>query len=97
MTAQKDERLHLRVQREHHTLIEQAAGLEGLTLTAFATRHLVDAAEKVLERHRLTELDRAQSEAFLRALEAQEKPAGVERLHRHFGTVKLPVEADLND
>ncbi|GAA5533875.1 DUF1778 domain-containing protein [Deinococcus aluminii] len=90
-TLPKDERLHLRVTGEHHTLIEQAARLEGLTLTGFATRHLVEAATRVVEHHHLTQLGREEAEAFLRALEEDEAPAGVARLTRHFGQVALPV------
>lgn len=90
----KDERLHLRVTGEHHDLIEQAATLEGLTLTGFATRHLVDAATRVVEHHRVTQLGREQAEAFLRALEEGEAPQGVDRLTRHFGRTSLPVQEE---
>lgn len=89
----KAERLQLRLTAEHQALIERAAQLEGMTLTGYATHHLVTAAERSLEEHQVLHLRQAEAEAFLVKLAAleQELPAGAERLRANFGKVKLPV------
>jgi uncharacterized protein (DUF1778 family) len=91
----KEERLHLRVTGDHHALIERAAALEGLSLTGFATRHLVDAAVQIVEHHQVTILRQEQARAFIQLLEENEPPKGVERLKSHFGKIELPVRKTL--
>lgn len=91
----KVERLQLRLTAEHQSLIEQAAQLEGMTITGFATHHLVTAAARSLEEHQVLHLRQAEAAEFLSqlaALEGSEQlPAGAERLKANFGRVKLPL------
>ena len=78
----KAERLQLRLTAEHQALIERAAQIEGMTLTSYATHHLVTAAERSLKEHQVLHLRQAEAEAFLHQLAALEEklPAGAERL-----------------
>lgn len=89
----KAERLQLRLTSEHQALIERAAQLEGMTLTSYATHHLVTAAKQSVEAHQVLHLRQVEAEAFLRQLDALENelPVGAERLLANFDKVKLPV------
>ena len=61
-------RLEARVDPAAKALWQQAAELEGRTLTDFVIASLQESAAKVLQRHKLIELNREDSEAFVEAV-----------------------------
>ena len=61
-------RLDFRVKPEHKSLIERAAGIEGLTVTDFAVATLVKAAHETIERATLRTLSARDSKVFLQML-----------------------------
>ncbi len=61
-------RLEARVDPAAKALWQQAAALEGRTLTDFIITSLQESAAKVIQRHQLMELNREDSEAFVEAI-----------------------------
>ena len=61
-------RLEARVDPAAKALWQQAAALEGRTLTDFVIASLQESAAKVIQRHQLMELNREDSEAFVEAI-----------------------------
>jgi uncharacterized protein (DUF1778 family) len=62
------QRLETRVTAEQKTLIEQAASLQGRTVTDFVLASVQDAARRAIEEHRQIELSVRDSQAFVDAL-----------------------------
>ena len=61
-------RLEARVTPETKSLLQQAADLEGRTLTDFVIASVQAEAYRVIERHQTLKLSREDSEAFVNAL-----------------------------
>ena len=61
-------RLEARVDPAAKALWQQAAELEGRSLTDFVVTSLQESATKVIQRHKLMELNREDSEAFVEAI-----------------------------
>jgi uncharacterized protein (DUF1778 family) len=70
----KDKRLELRVTSEQKQLIEQAAALEGRSVTDFSTQVIVEEAHEVIRREHQLALDAELFDAFQAELD---KPARV--------------------
>lgn len=62
------ERLEARVTTEQKRLIEQAASLQGRTVTDFVLASVQDAARRAIEEHGRISLSLADNEAFVQAL-----------------------------
>lgn len=61
-------RLEARVDPKLKALWQQAAELQGRTLTDFVVASLQDAATKVIKQHQSMQLDREDTEAFVEAI-----------------------------
>ena len=61
-------RLEARITPETKSLLQQAADLEGRTLTDFVISSVQAEAYRVIERHQKLKLSRAESQAFVDAL-----------------------------
>jgi uncharacterized protein (DUF1778 family) len=66
--ARQEARLEARVRPELKALIEEAAGLQGRTLTDFVTRSAEVEARRIVEEHRHITLREEHSRAFAEAL-----------------------------
>ncbi|SNS30742.1 MULTISPECIES: DUF1778 domain-containing protein [unclassified Azospirillum] len=77
------ERLEARVTAEQKRLIEQAAALQGRSLTDFVLSSVQDAAKRTIEEHQRLELSLRDSEAFVEAL--LNPPAPNDRLRETVG------------
>lgn len=88
----KEERLQVRATGEQRALIEQAAQLSGQSLSSFVLQYAVRAAQETVQREQVTRLSAQATEAFDRAMQAAGAPAGVQRLRRNLGQVRLPVD-----
>ena len=62
------QRLETRLTQAQKRLIEQAAALQGRTVTDFVLTSVQDAARKTIEAHRLLELSERDSRTFVEAL-----------------------------
>lgn len=62
------ERLEARVTAEQKRLIEQAAALQGRSVTDFVLSSVQDAARRAIEEHQRLELSARDSQAFVEAL-----------------------------
>jgi uncharacterized protein (DUF1778 family) len=62
------QRLETRVTAEQKTLIEQAAALQGRTVTDFVLTSVQDAARRAIEGHRQLEISVRDSQAFVDAM-----------------------------
>lgn len=67
-TRTRAERLEARVTAEQKRLIEQAAALQGRSLTDFVLSSVQDAARRAIEEHQRLELSLRDSEAFVEVL-----------------------------
>jgi len=72
--AVKDKRLEVRVTGEQKELIEQAAALEGRSVTDFSTHALTEHAHEVIRRHHQLTLDTEAFDAFRAALDEPAHP-----------------------
>lgn len=70
MKPTRSDRLVARISPDDKVLLERAATLEGSSLAAFVVSHVRMAAAEVIRRHDAIELNRAESERFLKALVA---------------------------
>jgi uncharacterized protein (DUF1778 family) len=68
------ERLEARVTAEDKELLQQAAAVKGLTLTAFLTSSAREAAIKVLREQHVIELSRKDQRAFAEAMLSPDAP-----------------------
>ncbi len=73
-TTASNTRLDVRLGAEQKTLIEQAAGFLGQTISAFTVATLVHQAEAVVERFGNLRLSNRDRDAFLTALDNAPKP-----------------------
>lgn len=64
----RDERLETRVTADQKNLIEQAAALQGRTVTDFVLTSVQEAALRAIEEHQRLDLSVRDSEAFVDAL-----------------------------
>lgn len=87
----RSNRLVARISQEDKALLEQAASLEGCTVTNFVLSRVREAAAEVVSRHNVVRLNQAESLRFVEALLAKPK-APPERMKRalklHRDTVK---------
>jgi uncharacterized protein (DUF1778 family) len=64
----RGERLETRVTADQKSLIEQAAALQGRSLTDFVLTSVQDAARRAIEEHQRLDLSLRDSQAFVAAL-----------------------------
>lgn len=81
-TASSSKRLEARISAELHTMLKQAAALEGRTLTDFVIDAVQAAARGAIERSQVIRLSIANQQAFANALISP--PAPNEALKRAF-------------
>lgn len=75
-TAQeKSARLHARLSERQRDILEQAAAIEGRTLTDFVLTHAQEAAQRTIREHTLLSLSARDSAAFIEALLAPWTPS----------------------
>lgn len=67
-TRTRAERLETRVTAEQKRLIEQAAALQGRSVTDFVLSSVQEAAKRTIEEHQRLELSLRDSQAFVEAL-----------------------------
>ncbi|MGQ3049491.1 MAG: type II toxin-antitoxin system TacA family antitoxin [Niveispirillum sp.] len=67
-TRTRAERLEARVTAEQKRLIEQAAALQGRSVTDFVLSSVQDAAKRAIEEHQRLELSLRDSQVFVEAL-----------------------------
>jgi uncharacterized protein (DUF1778 family) len=79
----RSERLETRLSAEQKALIEQAAALQGRTVTDFVLASAQDAARRIIDEHARIELSVRDSRAFVEAM-LNPKPAN----RRLRGTVR---------
>ncbi|MFK3677352.1 DUF1778 domain-containing protein [Microbacterium sp. NPDC090218] len=71
-TPLKNARLEFRVTTEQKEAIEEAAAIEGRTVTDFSASALVERAQEVIERDRRLRVDAIRFDAFI---EVMDRPA----------------------
>lgn len=74
-TARKSERLETRVTRGQKELVQQAAALQGRSLTDFVSASVQQAAEQTIREHTVITLSARDSHAVMEAL-LNPEPAG---------------------
>lgn len=67
-------RVEFRLRPESKDLIEQAAGLLGMSLTEFASSRLVQLAQQVVAEHNVARLTNRDRDIFLAMLDADSEP-----------------------
>ena len=72
--SSKKENIHFRVSANEKEIIEKAVVVSGQSLTEFATRSLLSAANEVLEREYVTTLSNLDRDRLLAMLDADETP-----------------------
>ncbi len=72
--ATKSARLDLRLTSEAKQLLEAAAAIQGLPLSAFALTHLCKIAEGIVEKERTTRLSLADGLRLIELLESPPEP-----------------------
>jgi uncharacterized protein (DUF1778 family) len=77
-TVRKSERLEVRVSRAQKALLQEAAALQGRTLSEFVTASVQQAAEQAIREHKVLTLTAEDSRAFAETLLSP--PAPNERL-----------------
>lgn len=71
-TPLKNARMEFRVTAEQKAAIEEAAAIEGRTVTDFSASALIERAEAVIERDRRVRVDAIRFDAFI---EVMDRPA----------------------
>ena len=74
--ATKDSRIDLRVTSEQKALLEQAAALKGVSLSAYTLLHLLPIAQQEMENQEKLTLSNRDRDLFLSALENPPKLKG---------------------
>ena len=72
----KDSRIDLRVTAEQKTLLEQAASLSGVSLSAYTLLHLIPKAQQDLEKQERLTLSNRDRDLFLSTLAGTPKLKG---------------------
>ncbi len=68
------ERIEIRIAKFHKDEVEEAASIQGISVSAFVTSTILEAARKIRRDYHTTVLDREESEAFVRMLEDKSPP-----------------------
>jgi uncharacterized protein (DUF1778 family) len=71
---QSSTRLDFRLSQAHKDLIEQAASMQGQTISSFAISSLLKTAEEVIQREHTRTLSQRDAKVFLNLLEASPEP-----------------------
>ena len=72
--SSKSENIHFRVSPNEKEIIEKAIVISDQTLTEFATRSLLNSANKILEREYVTMLSNQDRDRLLAMLDVDEEP-----------------------
>lgn len=72
--SSKSANIHFRVSPDEREIIEKAIIISDQTLTEFATRSLINSANKILEREYVTTLSNQDRDRLLAMLDADEEP-----------------------
>jgi uncharacterized protein (DUF1778 family) len=72
--SSKSQNIHFRVSPNEKEIIEKAVVVSGQSLTDFATRSLLNAANEILEREYVTTLSNRDRDRLLAMLDADEQP-----------------------
>lgn len=72
----KNARLEFRVTAEQKEAIEEAAAIEGRTVTDFSASALVERAQEVIERDRRLRVDAVRFDAFIEVMESPTRTVG---------------------
>jgi uncharacterized protein (DUF1778 family) len=75
-TASKDSRIDLRLTREQKALLEKAASLKGVSLSAYTLLHLLPQAQQDIDNQERLSLTNRDRDLFLSALENPAKLKG---------------------
>ena len=75
MAATLDARLDVRLPNQLKEIIQQAAELNGQSITDFVVSTLSETARRVVQRERLTVLSDGDRDIFLKMLDADAKPS----------------------
>jgi uncharacterized protein (DUF1778 family) len=75
-TASKDSRIDLRLTREQKALLEKAASLKGVSLSAYTLLHLLPQAQQDIDNQERLTLTNRDRDLFLSALENPSKLKG---------------------
>ncbi|MEY2833272.1 MAG: hypothetical protein RLZZ574_2531 [Cyanobacteriota bacterium] len=75
-TASKDSRIDLRLTREQKALLEKAASLKGVSLSAYTLLHLLPQAQQDIDNQERLSLTNRDRNLFLSALENPAKLKG---------------------
>ncbi|MGL6342246.1 MAG: DUF1778 domain-containing protein [Waterburya sp.] len=75
-TASKDSRIDLRLTREQKALLEKAASLRGVSLSAYTLLHLLPQAQQDINNQERLSLTNRDRDLFLSALENPAKLKG---------------------
>jgi uncharacterized protein (DUF1778 family) len=75
-TASKDSRIDLRLTREQKALLEKAASLKGVSLSAYTLLHLLPQAQQDINNQERLSLTNRDRDLFLSALENPAKLKG---------------------
>jgi uncharacterized protein (DUF1778 family) len=67
-------RLDFRLRADHKALIEQAAAVQGQTVTDFGIANLVKAAHETIQQATLTQLSARDRDVFLQMLDTDTEP-----------------------
>jgi uncharacterized protein (DUF1778 family) len=91
--SQKQERLEARVTHDQKELLQQAAALEGTSLTDFIVRSAQRAAEQVIRDHSILVLTHRESQLFVEALLVAQAPnAALRSAAEHYKDVTVLPE-----
>lgn len=69
-----DQRLEIRLNREHKAEIEAAAAIQGMSVSAFTLTTALQAARKVRQEHNTTLMDDEERDAFVSLLAEASEP-----------------------
>jgi uncharacterized protein (DUF1778 family) len=75
-TASKDSRIDLRLTKEQKALLEKAASLKGVSLSAYTLLHLLPQAQQDIDNQEKLSLTNRDRDLFLSALENPAKLKG---------------------
>ena len=73
--ATANDNIHFRCEREDKEIIEQAASLMGMTVTAYSRSTLLERSRQVIQDARLTRLSNADMELFAAIINDDELPS----------------------